>query len=113
MSVRIIEQRYCDVCEVDYSDKPDWMILTAANAPAETDAQWDFCSYSCLVTWINTDEDEQENPNGEQEAENTITVSDNAPILQQHSIAPVQAPRPIMSLADAIASGTLDFSRKQ
>lgn len=63
MSVQIIERRYCDVCERDYEpDKPDWMILSAPNAPEQVEAAWDFCSYACLTTWITTDEVDDAGP---------------------------------------------------
>lgn len=60
MSVR--QQRYCDVCGVDYSERPDWMILAAPNAPAEVEAEWDFCSYACLSQWVTTDEVDDAGP---------------------------------------------------
>lgn len=96
MAVRIIETRYCDMCEADFTHRPDWMILSAPNAPEDTDAQFDFCSYNCLVAWINSD-DEDEAPSAE------------VPIVSIPQ--DVQPPRPAMTLADAIASGSLSPRR--
>jgi hypothetical protein len=74
MAVRIIETRYCDMCEADFSDRPDWMILSAPNAPEDTDAQFDFCSYDCLVAWINTDEEDRPAAPAEDLKQNEVAV---------------------------------------
>jgi hypothetical protein len=102
MAVRIIETRYCDMCEADFSDRPDWMILSAPNAPEDTDAQFDFCSYNCLVAWINTDEEE---------GAEALLVEDLKQNEQAFVAQDVQRPRPMMTLADAIATGSLSPRR--
>lgn len=120
MTVRIIEQRYCDVCERDYEpDKPDWMILSAPNAPEDMEAAWDFCSYACLSRWIATDESEDE-------VETEQLMSDLGPETPKQrtpeELAAAQArldaamrdvgemPQ-AMTLMEAIASGQMDFGR--
>jgi len=105
MAVRIIETRYCDMCEADFTHRPDWMILSAPNAPEDTDAQFDFCSYNCLVAWINTpDEDETAESLG-------AALEQGTPVQIASVPQDVQPPRPMMTLADAIATGSLSPRR--
>lgn len=119
MSVRVIEQRYCDVCERDYDpDKPDWMVLSAPNAPEGIDAQWDFCSYACLTTWFSDEEETAESLDAKLEEGTPVeVVTTRTPEQLAEAQARLDAAMqqvdtaPPMTLMEAIASGKLDFAR--
>lgn len=100
----VITSRVCDVCKIEYSEgNPAWMILAAPNAPEDVVAEFDFCGYDCLQNWVNADDED------EPEAA-TPEVDPKAQARLDAAMKQV-ATNSGMSLADAIASGKLDFTR--
>lgn len=124
MSVRLIEKRWCDVCERDYDERPDWMILSAANAPAEADAQWDFCSMACLTKWVTEDEPDDAGPDfgTEHDTARAAAQTETFHVEQPDGTSPppTEAPRvhqrpepPRQTLSDFIMSGGADEAMRR
>jgi hypothetical protein len=108
MSVRTIETRLCDVCETEYSESlPAWMIMTAVNAPAEAGGVFDFCTFECLSTWVNEDDDEVATSTDNELTDGTSGTDEDVetrPAPPEVTAGPVKL-RPAMTLADSIMMG--------
>lgn len=103
MSKIMIETRMCDSCDAtkDSSPFPAWMTLTFPNVEGEDTPEFDFCTYECLAAWVNED-------TGMDEPEATLDSHDAVvAALAQQGPTNIEMPQPIMSLAQAIASGQL------
>lgn len=99
----VIARRLCDVCSVEYSEEnPGWMIMSAPNAPSDVTAEYDFCSWQCLETWVTS-------PDEEPKDEPVVTAADKQAKLDK-AMDEMEL-KPPMSLANALASGALDFTR--
>lgn len=82
MSMIMVPTRMCDNCNEPYSNKhPAWMTLTFPNVETDDDPEFDFCTYECLQTWVNEEDEE------------TVEALTG------------QAPQPTVSLAEALAQG--------
>lgn len=102
----VIARRVCDICAAEYDEeKAAWMILSAPNTPDDVVAEYDFCGWQCLHQWVTTDEEDKTPPSDpanqdEESAQQRLTKA----------MAEMEA-KPPMNLAEAIASGKLDFTR--
>lgn len=116
MSVQITERRYCDVCEIDFDEAiASWMVISVPNAPEGMTPEFDICTWDCLVKWVTTEENpvDEDDSLSQMTDNHTLPKTTPAPDAQAKLDAAMAAMemKPAMSLADAIASGTLDFTR--
>jgi hypothetical protein len=109
MSVTYVEQRVCDVCGVAFEPLiASWMTMTAPNLEEPT--EFDFCTWACLQSWVVSEVDE-DTPDTDLATELATPEAQEKLDKAMSELEERVAAMPPMSLAEAIASGKMDFTR--
>lgn len=103
--------RICDVCQAEYTEEiVSWMIINTPNSPIE--GEYDICSWPCLTSFVGDDDDEPAAPAQPDLAKEIATPEAQEKLDKAMAeLEARMANTPPMSLAEAIASGKLDFTR--